>query len=98
MNKKVKKNIIDFEQYLQEKLKDPEFKKWYDYYGTQLEVAYEILQMRKKKKMSQIQLAKKLGTTQSNVARMEASNQNFTLQMLDRIAHVFDKELVIEFR
>jgi transcriptional regulator with XRE-family HTH domain len=47
--------------------------------------------------MSQAQLAKKIGTTQSNVARMEAGNQNFTLGMLTKIADAFGKELQVSF-
>ena len=93
----IKNHLTDFEKDLQENLKDPEFKKWYDYYGKQLEVSYTLLQFRKQKKLSQQQLAKKLGTTQSNVARMEAGNQNFSLAMLQKIAHVFEKELEIRF-
>ncbi len=38
-----------------------------------------------------------IGTTQSNVARMEAGNQNFTIGMLTRIAGVFGKDLEISF-
>ena len=51
----------------------------------------------KKFKMSQGQLAKKIGTTQSNVARMEAGNQNFTVSMLTRIAEAFGKDLKVSF-
>ncbi|MCX6741459.1 MAG: helix-turn-helix transcriptional regulator, partial [Candidatus Parcubacteria bacterium] len=69
----------------------------YDYYGRQFEVAYGVLQTRKKKKMSQAELAKKIGTTQSNLARMEAGNQNFTMATLQKIAKALDCELKIEF-
>lgn len=78
-------------------MKDPEFKKWFDYYGKQLEISYNLLQMRKRARLSQAQLAKRLGTTQSNVARMEAGNQNFTLGMLARIADAFGKDLKVSF-
>lgn len=95
-NKKIIK-ATDFEDVLREDLKDPEFKRYFDYYGKQLEISYALLQMRKRAKMSQVQLAKKIGTTQSNVARMEAGNQNFTIAMLTRIAGVFGKDLEISF-
>lgn len=89
--------ISDYDSYLAELLKDPKAKKYYDECGRQLELAYKILQMRKKEKMSQKEFAKKIGTTQSNVARMEAGNQNFTLATLEKIAKVFDCELKINF-
>lgn len=92
------RRLTDFEIDLKNFLKDPENKKLFDEYGRQLEVAYGLLQMRKKKKMSQGILAKKIGTTQSNIARMEAGKQNFSIQTLHKIARVFGKELVVEFR
>lgn len=88
----------DFNYYLQEELKNPEFKKWFDYYGKQLEVSFAILRMRKEQKMTQSQLAKKLGTSQSNIARLEKGQQNFTVEFLDKIANIFNKELEINFR
>jgi len=95
-NKKQLK-AVDFQEYLAEQLKDPEFKRYYDEYGRQLEIAYQILQLRKKKKMSQAELAKKIGTKQSNVARMETGRQNFTIEMLQKIASVFGCNLRVEF-
>ena len=88
---------VDFQEYLAEQLKDPKFKKSYDYYGRQLEIAYQILQLRKQKNISQSQLAKILGTRQSNIARMESGQQNFTTSTLQKIANVFKCELRIEF-
>ncbi|MEK7164440.1 MAG: helix-turn-helix transcriptional regulator [Patescibacteria group bacterium] len=98
MNKNDKKfKATDWQEMLAKDLKNPVFKRYYDEFGKQLEISYALLQMRKKSKMSQGQLAKKIGTTQSNVARMEAGNQNFTIAMLTRIAGVFGKDLNISF-
>ncbi|OGH72124.1 MAG: hypothetical protein A2921_00585 [Candidatus Magasanikbacteria bacterium RIFCSPLOWO2_01_FULL_43_20b] len=92
------KNISnDFGQYLKKELKNSRFKKMFDEYGEQLEVAYQILQLRKKQKVSQCQLAKKIGTTQSNVARMEAGKQNFSTDMLVRVASALGKKLEVRF-
>ena len=95
--KKNFKQAINFQSYLKEQLKNPKFKKHYDESGKQLEIAYQILQLRKKTGMSQNDLAKKLGTTQSNVARIETGQQNFTTATLQKIAVVFDREVKIEF-
>lgn len=94
---KNKEKLNDFEQCLQKELKNPESKRLFDEYGKQLELAYQILQLRKKQKISQSQLAKKIGTTQSNVARMEAGKQNFSTNMLVRVAAALGKELEIKF-
>lgn len=96
--KKKKRKLTDYEEDLAKYLKNPEFKRLFDEYGRQLEISYGMLQLRKQKKLSQAAVAKKLGTTQSNVARMEAGNQNFSLAMLEKIARVFDKKLEIAFK
>ena len=93
MNKKSN----DFQNYLKENLKDTIFKKHFDEYGKQLEIAYQILELRKKRKMSQLDLAKILGTTQSNIARMEAGQQNFTTNTLQKIAGAFSCDLKVDF-
>ncbi len=94
--KKTKKTV-DFQVYLAKRLKNPKFRKYYNEYGKQLEIAYQILQLRKQKKISQVELAKKLGTTQGNIARMEAGQQNFTTDTLQKIASIFNRELKIDF-
>jgi len=87
----------DFDNYLRKNLKNVEFKKHFDEYGKQLEIAYQILELRKKSKMSQQQLAEKIGTTQSNIARMEAGQQNFTTHTLHKIATAFGLDVKISF-
>ena len=47
--------------------------------------------------LSQKELARKLDTTQSVVARIEAGQQNFTTDTLQKIASAFKRELKIEF-
>jgi ribosome-binding protein aMBF1 (putative translation factor) len=88
---------VDFQEYLAEKLKSPRFKKYYDEYGKQLEIAYQILKLRKQKHMSQVELAEKIGTRQSDVARMETGQQNFTTETLQKIASAFKRDLKVEF-
>jgi len=94
MSKKIK--APDFQKYLAEQLKNPEIKKHYDEYGKQLEIAYQILKLRKQKRISQKELAKKLGTKQSNIARMEAGQQNFSIKMLNGIAKALKANLSIK--
>jgi ribosome-binding protein aMBF1 (putative translation factor) len=96
-NKKPWYKPVRFKDYLEKQLRDPVFRQYYEEYGKQLEIAYQILQLRKKQGLSQAQLAKKLKTTQSNIARMEAGQQNFTTDTLQRIAAAFQRELKIQF-
>jgi DNA-binding XRE family transcriptional regulator len=91
------KRLMSFELHLKQELKNPEFKRLYDQAGVRLGIVYQVVQLRKKHKISQAQLAKKLGTTQSNVARLEAGQRDFTLTNLQKIATVFKRNLKIEF-
>jgi len=97
LTKRQFKKEIDFQADLEEQLKDPRFKRYYDEFGDQLEIAYKLMQLRKLKGVSQATIAKKLGTTQGNVARIESGNQNLTVQMLGKLAKVYGRNLKIEF-
>lgn len=77
--------------------KNRRLRKYYDEYGKQLEIAYQILKLRKQKGIFQLELAKKVGTRQSNIARIEAGQQNFSIDTLEKIASAFKRELKIEF-
>lgn len=98
MSKQTKQQkAVDFGVYLKEQLKNPLIKKHYDEYGKQLEIAYQILQLRKKQRMSQKELAERMGTRQSNVARMEAGQQNFSVEMLQKIARSLKRDVEVRF-
>ena len=90
---KITKN--DFDHYLKKQLKNPASKRMFDEYGKQLEVAYQILQLRKKKKVSQSQLAKKIGTKQSAISRIEQGSYNPSLAFLIKISKALDAKLEI---
>ena len=98
MNRRKKsQKAVNFQKYLAEKLKNPKFRKYYNEYGKQLEIAYQILKLRKQKRLSQAELAKRIGTKQSDIARMEAGQQNFTTDTLQKIASALERDLKIEF-
>jgi len=98
MKKKTKKIIYpSFEQYLAQQMKNRAFREAFEEESQRLRVAYQILQLRKRQKLSQKELARKLNTTQSVVARMESGQQNFTTDTLQKIASMFKRDLRIEF-
>lgn len=97
MKKKKRIPFASWDDYIKEELKDPEFKREYEKAGERIEVAYAILEMRHKAKLSQKALAKKLKISQAAVARMESGSQNFTLKTLFKIGDVFGKKLQINF-
>ena len=57
----------------------------------------EIHELREKRGLSQRELAERLGTTQSAVARLEAGNVSPSLPTLDKVAEALGVELVVSF-
>jgi len=55
-------------------LKKPAFKKEYDALEEEFALINELLTARAKAKLSQAQVAKRMGTSQSSVARMEGGH------------------------
>lgn len=97
MNRATIKKNMSFDTYLKSQLKKPGIRKGFDEEGKQIEVAYEILQLRKKRGVSQLELAKKIGTTQGNIARIETGKQNLSISLLSRIGKALDKELIVKY-
>lgn len=82
------KTLPSFDDDLKDKLKNPKFKKGFDLAFKRWDLAHEIMTARRKAKMTQIEFAKKLETSQSFVARAENGDQNLTLDVLMRMADV----------
>ena len=72
-----------------------------------INVVDELLKLDEEKRKAQVetennaaesnQLAKKIGTKQSNIARMEAGQQNFSVDILEKIAGALGSSLSITF-
>jgi DNA-binding XRE family transcriptional regulator len=63
-----------------------------------LDIARKIYELRAKAKLSQAALARKVGTTQSVISRLEdADYDGHSLEMLRRIAAALEKRLEIRF-
>jgi DNA-binding XRE family transcriptional regulator len=60
------------EDWKREKLKDPKFKAAYDALEEEFALARELIGARARAKLSQEEVAKRMGTSQSAVARMES--------------------------
>lgn len=67
-------------------LLDPEVKKEYDSIRFEYEVAQALIEARVKAKMTQAQVAHKMNTTQSAIARLESGNSFPSLQTIHKYA------------
>lgn len=89
--------MSDFQEYLKEQMKDPEFKEEWDNLEAEFDAIQAIIDARKKCKLTQKQLAEKTGINQADISKIETGNANPTLQMLKRLAEGMDTVLKIEF-
>ena len=77
---------IPFERLKQEWMKDPAFKAEYDSLAPEFEIAAELIKARARAGLSQADVAKCLGTTQSVVARLESGQTLPSTKTLLRFA------------
>jgi len=61
---------------------------------TQQQIAYLIKELREKRGLTQQDLAVRLATSQSAVARMEAGKQNFTAKELARLSDALEHKII----
>ena len=88
-----------FEDRLKEDFKNPEFRKHYKSYDLPVRLAIQIAQIRHKKRITQAQLAKRIGVSQQFVARLENSEETVpSLRTLEKVAQALDRHLYVDFR
>lgn len=65
--------------------------------GRAIRLAMEIRALRELRGLSQRELAERMGTTQSAIARLEGGNVSPSLATLDKVAAALDAELSVGF-
>ena len=75
--------------------KDKEYQRYYKEASDLLDIAISIAEARRKKKITQVQLAKKVGMPQSQIARLESGAHNTTLETLNKVANALDLRVKI---
>jgi DNA-binding XRE family transcriptional regulator len=97
MGKKLK--TINSDIFLKEQLKNNEFRNEYNDYEEEFEIAKQIIKFRKKKNMTQKELAILAETSQPAIARLESGEyKNLSLKFLRKIGKVFDVVPEIHFK
>ena len=76
-------------------LKDKEVKKAYDKLGLEFALVEAIMQKRIKEGFTQAQLAKKIGTKQPVISRLESGTLNPSINFLRRVTDALDAKLKI---
>ncbi len=91
-----KTRLLPFSSITKQLLKDPEFKKMYEDSAFEFEIIKEIIRVRAQKKLTQRELAEKIGVPQSALARFEAGRTNPTLSFLKKVTGGLGLKLVVK--
>jgi len=84
---------LDFEVWEKEALKDPKLRAEYD----KLQPQFAILRARIEKRLTQKELAEKIGTKQSVISRLESGRANPSIAFLRKLAQALNSHLEIRF-
>ena len=78
---------------IQHNMKDPEYRKEYDALEDEFRLIELMISLRREKKLTQAQLAKKVGMKQAAIARLESGKANPSFKTLNRVAKALDKKI-----
>jgi transcriptional regulator with XRE-family HTH domain len=91
------KRKTNFDQHLEEQLKNEDFADRFKKAGEAWDVALKLASLRKESGLSQKELAQRAGTTQQQISRLESpSYEGHSLSMLRRVAEVLGATVRIE--
>ncbi len=92
----MKMRLLTHEEVLKEALKNPEFKKLYEESELNYRVASALIGLRIRLKLTQKEVAKRLGIRQQSYSELEQmEGRNYTIDLLQKIARVTGTELYI---
>ena len=86
-----------FDDFLNEQLNDPEFRKEYEALQPEAAVMQAIIDARKSTGMTQKELSKRTGITQGDISKLECGNANPSIRTLQRLAAGMGMTVKIEF-
>ncbi len=87
------------QELLKKELKNPAFKKAYESFDDEFNLAEEVIQLRLNADMTQTELAKKAHTSQPAISRLESgSYTNVSMAFLRKIGAVLGATPVVHFK
>ena len=78
-------------------LKEPKYKKAYDALEEEFVLAGTVMDVRNRAGLTQEELARRMGTTQPVVARLESGRTRPSMRTLERLAEATGSRLLISF-
>lgn len=87
----------EFQDLLQEQLKDPAFKKEWDDIQPEMDVIRAMIDARIEQNLTQKELAVRTGIDQADISKLENGTRNPSLKLLKKLASGLGMQLKIEF-
>ena len=87
----------DFEKYLEEQLKDKEFRKEWEALEPEYTIMKAMFDARTSMGLTQKELSVRSGIAQGDISKMENGNANPSIKTLQKLASAMGKTLKIEF-
>ena len=91
------RRVYTLENHLKESLKDPAFRRAWEESEVEYQLSRQIIAERLRKRMTQGELARRAGTTQAVVSRIERMTTNVSVALLKRISEAFGTKLRVGF-
>ena len=88
---------LDFDNFLQESLKNPKIKAEYEKLQPEFAMIQAVIDARVKKGVTQKELAERIGTKQSVISRLESGRANPSVAFLKKLAEALNSHLEIKF-
>lgn len=89
--------MTKFNDFLEEELKNPEFKAEYDALEPEYAIIQAMIDARKESGLTQKELSEKTGINQADISKLERGNANPSLRTLKRLAAGMGRTLKVEF-
>lgn len=89
--------MSNFDEYFNEQMKDPELKKEYDALEPEFSIIQAMIDARKSRGITQKELSRRTGITQSDISKLENGNANPSIKTLRRLASGMGMKMEIVF-
>ncbi len=89
--------MSEFNDFLNEQLKDPEFRKEWEDIQPEMDVIRAMIKARISQNLTQKELAERTGINQADISKLENGTRNPSLKLLKRLADGMGMTLKIEF-
>ncbi|MDB5245397.1 MAG: HipB [Parcubacteria group bacterium] len=87
--------LIRHKDFHEQQMKDPEYAEGYEALEPEFRLISELIRARSVEGMTQKELAEKIGTKQSAIARFERGGSNPTLEFMQKLARGLGLKLTI---